>query len=339
MTGSPARPRPARLSIARRLALACAGLIAFAAGAAHAQSGAPWPNRPVRIIATSPPGGSVDLLARILAEDFAKAFGQPFVVDNRPGANGNVGADAVVKAPPDGHMLFVTIPGVFSINQHLHEKMPFDPRTEVLPVALLGTSPLLLVLHPSVPASDVRELIAWLRERPGRVSYSSQGVGTTGHLGMELFKAVAKVDVVHIPYKGAAAATTDLISGQVLLTLTNTTAAIPYMQRKQMKAIAVAERQRILAAPEVPTFEEAGMPGFEVTPWFGLGTRTGVPRDIVARLNAQAEVALKRPEVGARLAALGVEPRSMPPAAFADYVKAESARWGEIIRRSGAKAE
>ena len=318
--------------------VAVIGFALLVADTVIAQS-APWPSRLVRIIATSPPGGSVDLLARILAEDFTKAFGQPFVVDNRPGANGNIGVDAVVKAPPDGHMLFVTIPGVFSINQHLHERMPFNPRTELTPVAMLGTSPLLLVLHPSVPAKNLRELIEWLRARPGRASYSSQGVGTTGHLGMELFKTSAHVDVVHVPYKGAAAATTDLLGGIVEIALVNTTAAMPYVRKHQLRAIAVAERERATAVPDVPTFDESGLPGFEVTPWFGMGTRAGVAGAIVQRLNAQVSVALRRPETVARLAALGVEPRFMTPETFADYTRAESDKWGEIIRRSGARAE
>lgn len=321
-------------------ALVCLALGATAIAATPVSLAQPaWPGRPVRIIATSPPGGSVDLLARILAEDFTRAFGQPFIVDNRPGANGNVGAEAVIKAPADGHMLFVTIPGVFSINEHLLARMPFDARVDITAVAMLGVSPLLLVLHPGVPARNVTELVAWLKARPGKVSYSSQGVGTTGHLGMELFKSVTGTDVVHVPYKGAAAAITDLISAQVLITLTNTTAAVPYIQKGQMKAIAVAERERIRATPDIPTFSESGLPGFEVTPWFGLGTRAGVPREIVARLNAQTTVALTRPEVAARLAALGIEPRFMSPEGFSDYVKVESEKWGAIIRRSGAKAE
>ena len=232
-------------------------LLALASQCAGAQQA--WPVRPVRVIATSPPGGSVDLLARILADEFTRSFGKPFVVENRPGANGNIGVDAVVKAPPDGYMLFVTIPGVFSINTHLHEKMPFDPKTELAPVAMLGYSPLLLVIHPSVPARTWGELRTWLEARPGKVSYSSAGVGTTGHVGMELLKSMTGIDVVHVPYKGAAAATTDLLSGNVLLTLNNTSASVPHIQRGQMKAIAVAEKYRIPSLPEVPTLNESGV--------------------------------------------------------------------------------
>lgn len=310
-------------------------LTSFAALAQSAQ----WPTRPVRVIATSPPGGSVDLLARVLADEYSKTFGQPFVVENRPGANGNIGVEAVVKAPADGHMLFVTIPGVFSINMHLHAKMPFDPATEIAPIAMLGYSPLLLMLHPSVPAGNVAELLTWLRANPGRASYASQGVGTTGHLAMELLKSMANVDVVHVPYKGAAAATTDLLAGNVVLSFINTTAAVPMVQKGQLRAIAVAEKQRIAVVPDLPTMHEAGVAGFEVTPWFGLGTRAGVSRAIIDRLSAEAARALKQPDTEARLTKLGIDARPMQPDAFAAYIRTETERWGAIIRRSGAKAE
>ena len=306
--------------------------------AAIAQQSA-WPGRVVRIISTSPPGGTVDLLSRILADDFTKTFGQPFIVENRPGGNGNVGADAVVKAPADGHMLFVTIPGVFSINAHLLASMPFNPRTDIAPVAMLGFSPLVLVVHPSVQAKNLQELLAWLRERPGKASYSSQGVGTTGHLAMELLKSLTGVDAMHVPYKGAAAATTDLLAGNVALTFVNTTAALPYVQKGQLRAIAVGEKRRIAAAPEIPTVAESGVPGFEVTPWFGLGTRAGVPKSVVDRLNAETARALRHPETVTRLANLGIEPRTMTPEAFAEFVRGESEKWGDIIRRSGAKVD
>ena len=320
----------------RLLALAALSLSLPPSASAQAPA---WPARAVRVIATSPPGGTVDLLARLVSDDMSRSLGQPFVVDNRPGANGNIGVDAVVKAPPDGHMLFVTIPGVFSINQHLHAAMPFNPRTELAPVAMLGYSPLLLVTNPSVPAKNVQELVAWLKARPGKVSYSSAGVGTTGHLGMELFKSMTGVDVVHVPYKGAAAATADLLSGNVAITMNNTTAVVPFVQKGQMRALGVAEKTRLPSLPDVPTIAESGVQGYEVTPWFGLGTRAGVPREIINRLNSESARALRKPETTARLSALGVETRFMSPEAFTEYVRVESDRWGEIIRRSGAKAE
>jgi tripartite-type tricarboxylate transporter receptor subunit TctC len=319
------------------LLIAVPGVIFPAIGPAQPQD---WPGRPVHVVATSPPGGSVDLLARLAAEEFARTFGQPFVVENRPGANGNIGADLVLKAPADGHMLFVAPTGPFSINAHLMAKMPFDPPKDIAPVALLGVSPLLLVVHPSVPARTVPELIAWMKARQGRVDYASQAVASTGHLAMELFKAMAGVDATHIPYKGSAAqATADLLAGRVSVSFVNTSTTIPHIRKGELRAIAVAERRRLAVAPEIPTVDESGLPGFEATTWIGLGARAGTPRDVVAGLNAAAARGLARPETAERLARIGVEPRTLSPEEFAAFVRAETDKWGAIIRRSGARVE
>ena len=294
----------------------------------------------MRIIATSPPGGSIDFLARTIAEDFGKNFGQPFIVENRPGANGNIGVDLVVRAPADGHLLFVTAPGPFSINASLYDSMPFNPGTEVAPIALLAVAPLVLVVHPSVPAKNVKELVAFLRAQQGGVNYASQAVGATGHLAMELFKTLAGVEATNVPYRGSAAlATVDLVTGRVAMGFVNTSTVLSQIRSGKLRAIAVAERQRIAASPEIPTLDESGYPGFEATPWLGLGARAGTPRDIVGRLNDGAARALTRPETVGRMAKIGIEPRPMTADQFADFVRAETVRWGEIIRRSGAKAE
>ena len=310
-------------------------MLMYAAGDAGA-----WPTRPVRVIATSPPGGAVDLLARIAADEFSAAFGQPFVVENRPGANGNIGVDLVLKAPADGHALFVAPPGPFSINAQLMPSTPFDPRADIAPVALLGVSPLLLVVHPSVPATALPELIAWLRSRHGKVDYASQAVGSTGHLAMELFKRLARVEATHIPYKGSAAqATADLLAGRVLMSFVNTSTTLPYIRTGQLRAIAVAEKTRIASAPGIPTLNQAGLPGFEATPWLGLGARAGTAGEIIERLHQAAERALARPDIVERLQRIGIEPRPMSTAQFAAFIRAETEKWGDIIRRSGAKAE
>ncbi len=310
-------------------------LALLCAAQAHA-----WPDRVVRVIATSPPGGSVDLLARIAAEEFGKTFGQPFVVENRPGANGNIGVELALKAPADGHALFVAPPGPFSINAQLMPSTPFDPRTDIAPIALLGVAPLLLVVHPSVPATDLRQLIAWLKARGGRVNYASQAVGSTGHLAMELFKALAGVEATHVPYKGSAAqATADLLAGRVAMSFVNTSTTLPYIRTGQLRAIAVAERSRIATAPEIPTLAEAGVPGFEATPWLGLGARAGTAPEIIRELNEAARRALGRPETIERLQRIGIETRPMDPSQFAAFIAAETGKWGDIIRRSGAKAE
>ena len=300
----------------------------------------PWPSRAVRIIATSPPGGSVDFLARSLAEDFTKSFGETFVVETRPGANGNIGVELVVKAPADGHMLFVSPPGPFSINAHLMSFMPFNPATDVAPVAMLGVAPLLLVVHPSVPAKNLKELLAWLRGEGADAHYASQAVASTGYLAMELLKSLARVEATHVPYKGSAAqATTDLLAGRVAMSFVNTSTTLQHLRGGRLRAIAVAELKRIAAAPEIPTVAESGLPGFEATSWVGLGARAGTARDIVYRLNDRASRALAHPDVARRAANLGIEARLMTPEEFAEFVRAENTKWAEIIRRSGAKME
>lgn len=314
-------------------------LVAVLPAAATAQQPA-WPNRVVRIIATSPPGGSIDFLARTLAEDFGRTFGQPYIVETRPGANGNIGADLVVKAPPDGHVLLVSAPGPFSINMNLYDSMPFNPATDIAPIALLAVAPLVLVVHPSVLAKNLKELIAWMRGQSGKVNYASQAVGATGHLAMELLKSLAGVEATHVPYRGsAAAATVALITGDVAISFVNTSTSIAHIRTGKLRAIAVAELKRIAAAPDIPTLDESGLPGFEATPWLGLGARAGTPRDLVNRLSDAATRSLARPEAVTRMSGLGIEPRPMTSTQFTAFVRAETAKWGEIIRRSGAKAD
>jgi len=306
--------------------------------AAVAQS--TWPRHTVRIIATSPPGGSVDFLARALAEDFGRTFGKPFVVENRPGANGNIGVDLVVKAPADGLMLFVSPPGPFAINAHLMPAMPFDPERDIAPVAMLAVAPLLLVVHPSVPAKNLPELLAWLRAKGGKASYASQAVASTGHLAMELMKSRTGVQAIHVPYKGSAAqATADLLAGRVDMSFVNTSTTLPHIASGRLRAIGVAEPKRIAAAPDIPTLAESGLPGFQATTWLGLGARSGTPRGIIDRLAERASLALARADVARRMAALGIEPWPMTPVEFAAFVRADSAKWADIIRRSGAKLE
>ncbi|MBI2960870.1 MAG: tripartite tricarboxylate transporter substrate binding protein [Betaproteobacteria bacterium] len=312
-----------------------AALLALAPALAQQQA---WPNRVVRIISTSPPGGSVDLFARIVAEEFSSAFAQTFIVENRPGANGNIGVDLVLKAPPDGHMLFVAPAGPFSINASIMESMTFNPQSDIAPVAMLGVSPLLLVVHPSVPAKDLKELLGWMKAKAGNVNYASQAVASTGFLAMELLKSLTGVQATHIPYKGsAAAATADLLAGRVSMSFVNTSTTIPHIRSGQLRAIGVAELKRIAAAPDVPTIAESGLPGFEATSWFGLGTRAGTPREVIQRLSEAAARGVTRPEVVARLGKIGIEARPMGPEQFAEFIRAETGKWGDIIRRTAAK--
>jgi tripartite-type tricarboxylate transporter receptor subunit TctC len=312
-------------------------LVACASAAALAQS---WPAHAVRVVATSPPGGSVDFLARAIASDFSDAYGQPFVVENRPGANGNIGVDLVLKAPADGHAMFVSPPGPFSINAHLMPEMPFDPVRDIAPVAMLAVTPLILVVHPSVPAQNLPELLAWLRAQNGAATYASQAVASTGYLAMELMKSRTGVEATHVPYKGSAAqAAADLLAGRVQMGFISSSTTLPQVATGRLRAIAVAELKRIRAAPDIPTMDEAGLPGFEATPWLGLGTRSGTPREIVERLAQRAGRALAVPDTAARMASLGIEPRPMAPGELAAFLRTDSAKWAEIIRRSGAKLE
>jgi tripartite-type tricarboxylate transporter receptor subunit TctC len=320
--------------LARALAVLVATLPLVAAGQQA------WPTHPVRIIATSPPGGSVDFLARALAEDFGRSFGQPFVVENRPGANGNIGVELVVRAPADGHMLFVSPPGPFSINVQLMPSMPFDPARDLAPVAMLAVAPLLLVVHPSVPAKSLPELVEWLREQGGKASYASQAVASTGHLAMELLKSRTGVDAIHVPYKGSAAqATTDLLAGRVAMSFVNTSTTLRYIAAGQLRAIGVAELKRIRAAPDIPTLDESGLPGFEATTWLGLGTRAGTPREILGRLADRSSRALAEGAVARRMASLGIEARPLMLEEFTAFLRSDTSKWADIIRRSGAKLE
>jgi len=322
-----------------RSALLVLALVASALpSAAPAQQS--WPSHAVRIVATSPPGGSVDFLARALAEDFGATFGKPFVVENRPGANGNIGVDLVMKSAADGHAMFVSPPGPFAINAHLMPSMPFDPARDIAPVAMLAIAPLLLVVHPSVPARDLTGLLAWLRAQDGKATYASQAVASTGHLAMELMKSRTGVDAIHVPYKGSAAqATADLLAGRVQMSFVNTSTTLQHIESGRLRAIGVAELKRIRSAPEIPTLDESGLPGFEATTWLGLGVRAGTPRDVVDRLAERSSRALARTDVARRMVALGVEPRPMMPGEFATFLRLDTAKWAEIVRRSGAKLE
>jgi tripartite-type tricarboxylate transporter receptor subunit TctC len=245
-----------------------------------------------------------------------------------------------MKAPADGHAMFVSPPGPFSINVHLMPAMPFDPARDIAPVTMLAVAPLLLVVHPSVPAKTLPELLAWLRAQDGRATYASQAVASTGHLAMELLKSRTGVDAVHVPYKGSAAqATADLLAGRVSMSFVNTSTTLPHIASGRLRAIGVAELARIRAAPDIPTLDESGLPGFEATTWLGLGVRSGTSRHVVELLAGRASSALAQAQVAKQMAALGIEPRPMTPEEFAEFLRADSAKWAEIIRRSGAKAE
>ncbi len=317
----------------RILKFVAAALLA-APFALHAQA---WPSRQIRIIVPFPPGAFNDTLARTLAQELPKTLGQPVIVENRPGSGSLVGTELAAKAAPDGYTLFIAaLP--FSVLQSLY-KTSFDVTRDFAPITLAGVSDNMLVANPSFPANSVQELIKLAKEKPGRINYGSSGAGTSVHLCMELFKTMSRTFMTHIPYKGSAPVVADLIAGQVDVMFDNLPNVIQHVKGGRMKALAVSGPKRSAAAPEVPTVAESGVPGFEVTVWFGVLVPAGVPRDIIQRLNAESTRIIHSPEVTDRFLKLGVEPRPGTPEQFGDLVKSEVARWAKVIKDAGIKVD
>jgi tripartite-type tricarboxylate transporter receptor subunit TctC len=318
--------------IARSVVLA----LIFFATALHAQT---YPSKPVRVVLTNPPGGTTDTLARVLGDELGKALGQPFVLENRPGANGTIGGEIVASAPADGHTLLLGPPGPIALNTLLYARMPYDPKTAFAPVSLVAIAPLVLVVNPGLSLRTVRDLIEQAKAQPGKLSYGSQGNGSMGHLSMELFKSMTGVDIVHVPYKGSAPAIADLLAGRIQLMFDNTTSSLPHVRSGALRALAVGERARLKAAPEIPTVDDAGVKGFQATPWFGIVTRAGTAKENIDRLAANIAEIVRRPAVDARFAALGVELKGTSPEEFARHIDAELAKWERIVKQSGAKLD
>jgi len=316
------------------LKLVLAAILAIVPLAAQAQA---WPAKQIRIIVPFPPAGFNDILARILAQELPKTLGQPVIVENRPGSGSLLGTELAAKSAPDGYTLFIAaLP--FSVIQSLY-KTSFDVTKDFAPITLAGVSDNMLVAHPAFPANSVADLIRIAKEKPGRVNYGSSGGGTSVHLCMELFKTMSKTYMTHIPYKGSAPVVADLIAGQVDVMFDNLPNVIQHVKSGRMKALAVSGPKRSPLAPEVPTVAEAGVPGFEVTVWFGLLAPAGVPRDIIQRLNAESTRIISSPEVTDRFLKLGVSPATGTPEQFGDMVKSEVSRWAKVIKDAGIKAE
>ncbi len=309
-------------------------LLLAAAGAAQAQA---WPARQIRYIVPFPPGAFNDTLGRVIATELSKTLGQPMVVDNRPGGNSIIGTEAAAKSAPDGYTLFgAALP--FSVLQSLY-KTSFDVTKDFAPITLAGISANLLVAHPSFPPNSVKELIEHARRSPGKVNYGSSGNGTSVHLSMELFKSMTKTFMVHIPYKGSAPVVADLIGGQVDVMFDNVPNVIGHVRAGKMKALAVSTATRSALAPEVPTVAEAGVPGYELSVWFGVLAPAGTPREIIARLNAEIVKVLNSGDVKDRFAKQGVEVRTSTPEQFGEFVRAEVGRWAKVIKEAGIKAD
>jgi tripartite-type tricarboxylate transporter receptor subunit TctC len=306
----------------------------FAFGTATAQS---WPNRTLRYIVPFPPGAFNDTLARTLATELPKTLGQPVIVENRPGGNTIPATELVAKSPPDGYTLYgAALP--FSVIQSLH-KTSFDVTRDFAPITLAGISANLLVANPGTPINNVRELISYARANPGKLNYASTGNGTSNHLSFELFKTMTQTNVTHIPYKGSAPAVTDLIAGQVQVMFDNTPNVLPHVRAGKLKALAVSTRARTPQAPEVPSVDESGVPGYDVSVWFGVLTVAGTPREIVHRLNAEMVRILSSAEVKERFGKLGVEVVAGTPEHFAGFLKSEVERWARVVREANIKAD
>ena len=312
--------------------IAALAALAAVAGSAIAQG---YPAKPVRFIVPFAAGGGSDYVARVVAHKFNEAFGQPLVVDNRGGAGGMIGTDLVAKASPDGYTLLLGSAGPLAIQPGLTPRIPYDPLRDFAPITLVTSMPYVLVVHPSLPVKSVRELIALARARPGQLNFASPGSGTTTHLATELFKMLAKVDVVNVPYKGVAPALADLLAGQVQFMSGDLSTVMPQVKAGRLRALAVTGAKRSALAPELPTIAESGLPGYEASGWFGVLAPAATPRDLVARLNAAIVKGISEADARERLAALGGDVVANSPAEFAAYLRDDLAKWSKLIEALG----
>ena len=319
---------------------AVAALFAYTAifaGSSLAQT--VYPAKAIRYVVPFPAGGPLDIVARAIGQELNKSWGQPVVIDNRPGAGGNIGADLVAKAPADGYTILMGAVSTHAINVTLYNKLPYDPIRDFAPVTLITSVPNVLVVHPSVPANNVKELIALAKSRPGQLNFASGSTGSAGHLAGELFNSMAGVRMTHIPYKGAAPAVVDLMAGHVSLMFDNMSSALPNIKATRVRALAVTTLKRSPLLPQLPTISDAGLRGFDIATWFGIFAPAGAPPDIVARLNGEIVRILHTPEMKERLALLGAEPIGNKPDEFAAFVRAEIPKYAKVIQASGARAD
>jgi tripartite-type tricarboxylate transporter receptor subunit TctC len=313
-------------------------------GAAGAQptstgSGQAYPSKPIRFVVPYPAGGPLDTVARLLGQKVAESAGQPVVIDNKPGAGGNIGADSVAKSAPDGYTILMGAVATHAINPTLYASMPYDAIRDFAPVTQVASTPNVLVVNPSVPAASVRDFIAYAKANPGKLNFGSGSTGSAGHLAGELFKTMAGVDMTHVPYKGAAPAMNDLIGGQIQLMFDNLASSLAQVRAGRIKALAVTTSKRSALAPELPTIAESGLPGFDISTWFGIFVPANTPREAVDRLHAEFTRALAAPDVREKMLNLGAEPVGSRPEEFAAYIRSESDKYARVIKASGAKAD
>ncbi|MGE0875574.1 MAG: Bug family tripartite tricarboxylate transporter substrate binding protein [Burkholderiales bacterium] len=305
-------------------------------GASIAQT---FPSKPISLVVPYAPGGTNDIIARAVAAKMSESTGQAVVVDNKPGASGSIGATHVARAAPDGYTVLTAPVSLLTINKWLYKNLPYDPEKDFVPITNAGSVPNMLIVHPSVPAANVAELISYAKSNPGKVNFASMGTGTTGHLSGELFKLMTGVNIIHVPYKGSAPALKDLLGGQVQLMFDNMPTAIKLAQGGKVKGLALTSLKQHPLAPGVPTLDAAGLSGFSVTAWFGFVAPAGTPEPVVGTLNREIVKALRDPKVSESLTRLGVTIVADTPREFAAYMAAESKKWREVVERSGARVD
>ncbi len=313
--------------------------IACIAASAPVLSQNSYPTKPIRLVVPFVPGGSTDLIARIMGQKLDEALGQQVVVENRAGAGGNIGVEYVAKSAPDGYTLIFGHIGTFGFGPSLYQKLPYDPVKDFAPITLFAMVPNMLVVHPALPAKTVKELIALAKARPGQMNYGSSGNGSASHLASEYFKLLSKTDIIAIPYKGTGPLVTDLIAGQTSLTITGVPPLYPFVQSGRLRGIAVGSVKRLALMPDLPTIAEAGVPGYESSTWFGPLAPAKTPREIILRLNTELLKILQRPDIKARFAAEGAEGLGSTPEEFGTYIKSEIDRWGRVIKAAGVRPE
>ncbi|WP_369651508.1 MULTISPECIES: Bug family tripartite tricarboxylate transporter substrate binding protein [unclassified Variovorax] len=332
---------PLRAGASRRLAMAAASLVAGATLLAPAGvlAQASYPSRPIRLIVPFPAGGGTDLIAREVANKVATSNGWSIVIDNKPGSGGNLGVDAAAKAAPDGYTLVLGQTSNLAINPTLYAKLPYNPEKDLTPIGLVASAPLVLVVAADSPYKTLADVVAAAKARPEALNYASSGSGTVAHLATELFQKTANVRFTHVPYKGAAQGSTDLIGGQIQMYMSSVPTLIGHIKSGKMRPIVVTSRKRTTDLPDAPTVDESGYKGFEAATWFGVAGPAGLPKDMVAKLNAAFNKALQDPEVKRKLASQGAEVKGSTPEEFGAYIREETVRWGKVVKDSGAKVD
>ncbi len=311
-------------------------LLAFPARLATAQA---YPSKAIRLVVPFPPGGSNDVIARILGRKMGESLGVSVVIDNRPGVGGVLGSDLVAKSAPDGYTLMIGATSTMAVNPSLYTKMPFDPLKDLTPITQIASGPFVLAVPASLPAKTVEEFIALAKAKPGQLNFGSSGNGTSLHLTAELFKSMAKVDIVHVPYKGAGPALTDLVGGRIHMIFSDMAALAPFVKSGQLRALGVTSARRSAALPDLPTISDSGVPGYVATSWYGILGPAGIPSEIVAKLGAEISKIVHAPEMRDRFLGLGIVPVTGTPDDFRAFMRGEIAKWGGVVKASGAKAD